>query len=83
MFKLDYIIGDWYHSCHPYSKCSILLSPLLSELVYDYLFLFLHSGWWVPPLCLTASPDEYVYDLYAVKDDMNITDEDALNPFPL
>lgn len=30
-----------------------------------------------------ASPDEYVYDLYAVKDDMNITDEDALNPFPL
>ena len=33
-------------------------------------------------MCLTASTDEYVYDLYTVKDDMDITDEDALNPFP-
>ncbi|KAK9291210.1 hypothetical protein L1049_009398 [Liquidambar formosana] len=32
---------------------------------------------------VTATKDEYVYDLYTVKDDMDISDEDASNPFPL
>ncbi|XP_059626405.1 RNA-directed DNA methylation 4 isoform X2 [Cornus florida] len=30
-----------------------------------------------------ASVDNYVYDLYAVKDDANMTEENAVNPFPL
>ncbi|XP_057512409.1 RNA-directed DNA methylation 4 isoform X1 [Actinidia eriantha] len=30
-----------------------------------------------------GSKDDYVYDLYAVKDDINVTEEDASNPFPL
>ncbi|KAK9279965.1 hypothetical protein L1049_013649 [Liquidambar formosana] len=32
---------------------------------------------------VTATKDEYVYDLYTVKDEMDIADEDASNPFPL
>lgn len=31
----------------------------------------------------TVSKDDYVYDLYAVKDEMDIPQEDASNPFPL
>ncbi|KAL7201388.1 hypothetical protein ACSBR1_033147 [Camellia fascicularis] len=30
-----------------------------------------------------ASKDDYVYDLYTVKDDVNTSEEDASNPFPL
>ncbi|KAF8402535.1 hypothetical protein HHK36_010620 [Tetracentron sinense] len=30
-----------------------------------------------------ASADDYVYDLYTVKDDLNTTDEEAVNPYPL
>lgn len=30
-----------------------------------------------------AFPDNYVYDYYAVRDDMDITEENAASPFPL
>lgn len=33
--------------------------------------------------CYAASKDEYVYDLYAVKEDNNTIVEDTSNPFPL
>lgn len=34
-------------------------------------------------IAIAAGKDDYVYDLYAVKDDTSMMLEDALNPFPL
>lgn len=34
-------------------------------------------------IAIAAGKDDYVYDLYAVKDDATMMSEDALNPFPL
>lgn len=33
--------------------------------------------------CCAELPDKYVYDYYAVQDDMDITEENAASPFPL
>lgn len=34
-------------------------------------------------MCCVESEDEYVYDVYAVNDEMHIADEDSSHPFPL
>lgn len=34
-------------------------------------------------MCFVESEDEYVYDVYAINDEMDIADEGSSHPFPL